>query len=462
MIDYRKVVAYKTSTSDYPTEEPFNPSFNYPEYPFEELSESNEIYNAVREIFRMLDLDKDRYNSSEWNPLGDLIKPGDKVTIKATLTNDINLSGDSPLAVITHGSVIRPLIDYSMLAKPSEIVICDGPIPRTSFEKVSELTGLGETINFFNHTKNGTLVKYVDLRDEVENPKDVRITRQIGDPKGYVEVDLGKDSELVGIADDHKSFGSVTSILERRSEPARYHNSERNVYSISKSLLDADVVIIVSKLKSHRKVGCTLGLKTAVGIDNKKYRLPHYRSGIDDMPHDFINKQIIRNYRKVKYSLATKFNYKCEGPIVDGNWFGNNTVWRIAVDLNRILFYADKEGVMHRKPQRKIFTVIDGIIGGDKFGPLAPREKKVGLIIAGSDLVAVDAIASTLMGFDYKTMPLIRNAFNANGKPISFVKPEEITVLSNKDRFKKGLNLKQKESFQFKPTCGWKNHIELQ
>ncbi len=57
-----------------------------------------------------------------------------------------------------------------------------------------------------------------------------------------------------------------------------------------------------------------------------------------------------------------------------------------------------------------IFTVMDGTLCGNGPGPrtMIPVEK--GLIIAGSDSVAIDAVAAKLMGFDPMTIDYIRLA----------------------------------------------------
>ena len=44
----------------------------------------------IREGFRMMGYDIENYGSVNWNPLGDLIKPGDKVLIKPNMVMDKN------------------------------------------------------------------------------------------------------------------------------------------------------------------------------------------------------------------------------------------------------------------------------------------------------------------------------------------------------------------------------------
>ena len=55
-------------------------------------------------------------------------------------------------------------------------------------------------------------------------------------------------------------------------------------------------------------------------------------------------------------------------------------------------------------------TVMDAVIGMEGNGPNAGDPRKVGLIIAGFDGVALDAVASTVIGFDPMKVPIIRYA----------------------------------------------------
>ncbi len=55
-------------------------------------------------------------------------------------------------------------------------------------------------------------------------------------------------------------------------------------------------------------------------------------------------------------------------------------------------------------------TIMDAIIGMEGNGPNAGDPRKVGLIIASLDGVALDAVASTIIGFDPMKVPIIRYA----------------------------------------------------
>ena len=74
------------------------------------------------------------------------------------------------------------------------------------------------------------------------------------------------------------------------------------------------------------------------------------------------------------------------------DWSGNDTIWRTVLDLNIIIRYVNKEGVLETKKQRKFFSIIDGIIGGEGDGPLNPTKKKSGVLIVGEELLLVDLI----------------------------------------------------------------------
>lgn len=75
-----KVVIEKREVYKYPETVPFRPSKKYPEYPFgDAISDSNEVYDMVRDGFRLLGYDAENFGKKEWNPLGEIISPGDNV-----------------------------------------------------------------------------------------------------------------------------------------------------------------------------------------------------------------------------------------------------------------------------------------------------------------------------------------------------------------------------------------------
>ena len=141
-----------------------------------------------------------------------------------------------------------------------------------------------------------------------------------------------------------------------------------------------------------------------------------------------------------------------------GNWHGNDTCWRMVLDLNKCLFRFDGEGQPRDKPLRYL-AVVDGIIGGEGNGPMTPDAKPCGVILAGTHPVAVDMVGATLMGFDWRRLRLLRHAFGM--RELSFVSftPEAIQVLSDKPAWAGSLQ-GMRETFSFRPHFGWVGSIE--
>jgi uncharacterized protein (DUF362 family) len=71
------------------------------------------------------------------------------------------------------------------------------------------------------------------------------------------------------------------------------------------------------------------------------------------------------------------------------------------------MFEGATDLVAHFKP---VFTVVDAVIGQEGMGPLLGMPVEMGLILAGADLVAVDAIAGRVMGFAPDEVPITKAA----------------------------------------------------
>jgi len=57
-----------------------------------------------------------------------------------------------------------------------------------------------------------------------------------------------------------------------------------------------------------------------------------------------------------------------------GNWHGNDTCWRMVLDLNKCLFGFNGAGTPRVRSFRYL-AVVDGIVGGEGNGPMAPDPK---------------------------------------------------------------------------------------
>jgi uncharacterized protein (DUF362 family) len=481
---------------------PFNPPEIYPEYPFKEglCQKDNFVYEAVRNLFFNLGMDRENYGKPEWNPLGEIIRPGDKVVLKPNLViseHELGLPGIEASTV--HGSVIRPFVDYTCIALKGEgrISIGDSPIKEVDFPKIMGIIGVDAIMDFYATRRDVVPVEVVDYRDlrayRREDGTIVGTSPLEGDQRGYTVVDLKKESMFDEIAHLHGRFRSTAAVYENVIEEA--HTSESHKYSFANTVLEADVFICLAKLKTHRKAGVTLSLKNLVGLTNEKRWLPHHRVGTlgeggDMLPDDapLSNRVADRVYEYFKATRLGMLGFKYVLPILravyrfgvgqmlskmekkehlpwaEGDWYRNDTVWRMVLDLNQILLFSDKEGKLHDTPQRRYFSCIDGILAGDREGPLHPTPKPVGILVGGYNPAAVDLACIRLMDFDYRKIPLMkgidRMARSINACATIDETWERLKVFTNRDDFTR-LHEQDASYFGFEPSQGWKGHIEM-
>jgi hypothetical protein len=252
-----------------------------------------------------------------------------------------------------------------------------------------------------------------------------------GDPRGYRVVDLGERSRF------HEVERRGPSLRFHRSHqrtPVPHHARGRHEYSIPRTLLESDVVINIPKMKTHKKSGVTLALKSCIGLTNEKYWLPHYTAGTpaddgDEFP--FVPPLGVRVENQLQrlplpgflngHSLIARApaiadgrsqNGFLHGFVMEGSWEGNDTIWRTVLDLNRVLFFADREGRLRDTPQRRYLALVDGIVAGEGEGPLASTPRAAGLLCAGRDPALVDLACVRAMGLDERAIPMVVRAFD--------------------------------------------------
>ena len=118
----------------------------------------------------------------------------------------------------------------------------------------------------------------------------------------FLVVDLGKDSMLEPVAHDYENF-RVTNY-----DPAalqQHHRPGRHEYCVSRRILEADIILNVAKLKSHRKAGMTGCLKNFVGINGHKSFLPHHRRGPASQGHDeYPRANVLKSVRTINRGVA--------------------------------------------------------------------------------------------------------------------------------------------------------------
>jgi hypothetical protein len=126
--------------------------------------------------------------------------------------------------------------------------------------------------------------------------------------------------------------------------------SATGIVPVSKELVDADVIISVPTMKTHLLTNITLGMKNMYGTFPQRNKAKYHRFGIAD----------------------------------------------VIYDVNRAF--------------TPTLTVIDGTIGGDAWGPLSCTPVYAQTVIASNDVVAADAVACQLMGYDPFKVEHLRRA----------------------------------------------------
>jgi uncharacterized protein (DUF362 family) len=411
------------------------------------------------------------------------IKPHQKVVLKPNWVMEAHLhKKDEWLQIITHPIVIEAVLDVVLekLQGTGEIMICDSPMPPAFFDQIVAHGDLLARIK--NKRTGGTKVDVVDLR-YYQNIQmsgiTIRARKLAGDPLGFATIDLGEKSEFFQKA-NKKYVGADLDLKQIHN----LHNDEKNVYMIAKTILAADVFINLPKLKTHKLAGLTCSLKGLVGTVINKNALPHFtRQNADDLGDGSATKTIesenarrrvnftldILKYKippiNIAYVLLKRMQWAIFGqkPAVrSGGWYGNDTIWRAILDLNKILMYYDQNGNRVDPASKQYFTIIDGIIAGDKSGPLMADRKDCGVILMADNPVASDIACAAIMGFDYRKMPTLTHAFDIKAMPLCDFAPEDVTFVSKDPAFnnKRAVDLNREESFAFEPYPFWKGFIE--
>jgi len=386
----------------------------------------------------------------------ELVRPGDRVVLKPNFIRESHTERAGEWEqIITHGTVIAAVAEEvaAALGGRGTITVADAPQTDSDFEKICELTGVGALRDRLTRQHRDLQFEILDLRREAwrtEGGVIVERRKLPEDPRGYTLVDLGERSFFHGKAGKFYGADYDSHFTQQ------HHTGGKHEYLISRSVMDADVFICLPKLKTHKKVGVTLSLKNLVGINGDKNYLPHYCLGTPDEGGDEFPNNAMKNKVQSKLVKALKggpwwtpgvkrVGAKIFGAtsrvVRSGNWWGNDTTWRMTLDLNRALLEYDGAGQRRRQPLRYL-TIIDGIIAGEGNGPMEADAKPCGVLVAGVNPVAADFVATQLMGFDWRKVPAVREGF-----ALTEFRPEDVA-------FELG------EPFRFRPHFGWVGHIE--
>jgi len=376
----------------------------------------NTVEASVRDLFRFLGLDPA-------NPLGRWIRPGMTVVVKPNWVKHEFGATVGRNVLFTHASLVRVLIDAALQALDGDgrVYVADAPLQGSDFARFRRQSGLAEMEKDYARAP----VAFLDLRKQWAEIDDassyVRGVHELaGDPNGYSFVDLGPCSRLVCFGVNAR-FG-VTDYTARQSQTP-------HCYPVSNTVLSADVILNVPKLKTHMKTGMTGALKNFVGIIGSKDFLPHFRPGSprtggDEYPDQNWLSHAASPVRELLQARAPLWMWKlaragaqaARSPLIHGGgWHGNDTLWRTIHDLVDIARNFDVGGVLRSQP-RTILTLVDAIVAGEDCGPLKPRAKACGLLVWSEDPGMVDVTCATVMGFDWRKIPLLSHLCDAEAR----------------------------------------------
>jgi len=382
--------------------------------------------------------------------------------------------------VITHGSLVRAVLDYVLLALDGHgaVSVADGPQYDSDWDLILARTGTREVVEYCRSV-GSVPIELIDLREYKQEVRGDVIQHRVqlpSDPRGGIVTDLGAASAFVGHGGAGRYYGSDYD----QAETNRHHSDGRHEYRLSATATEADVFINLPKLKTHKKVGVTLCLKNLVGINVGRNWLPHHTDGdpgsggdqfrdgslkgaaeralVRRLQRGALHSRLVALLYAAAKAIGKPFFGRTARVTRHGNWAGNDTAWRMVLDINRCLLYSGA-GEFPRPAAKGYFAFVDGVIGGDGDGPACPDPVASGAIVAGGNPAAVDAVCTRLMGFDPMRLPQLRGAFAPHSLPLARFGLEDVTVVSNEAAWQ-GRLVEMRHTFQFKPHFGWVDAIE--
>lgn len=227
------------------------------------------------------------------------------------------------------------------------------------------------------------------IKPNLIGPKPVEVPAQTHPEVIYAVAKIVLDTGATAIVGDSPAWSTTqgclrvpgvdTRLLDLGAEIVNLENPvrqriENTNLSISRTALEADVIINVPKLKAHQQLGATFAFKNifgcVCGMAGKQKAYLHFSRG-----------------RNVE------------------------TFCRMIV------------GIYHRlKP---VVNIIDGIVAMEGQGPLNGTAKQVGYLIAGTDPVVCERVCCEMVGFDPRNLPLLKVAVQV-GSAVGFDDPIEI------------------------------------
>jgi len=190
----------------------------------------------------------------------------------------------------------------------------------------------------------------------------------LGDVKGLREISEMKGVEVVDLNDEPTEVVNV-------SEPLAVE-----IFEIPQVVLESDVFINLAKLKVHPQARLSLSMKNLLGT------LPGraLRDAEEAKRQGYLTPIVPGGGKKIFHDLARDR--------------GTEAMQDAIVDLNTLI--------------RSHLSVIDGLYGMEGRGaPVRGKPVKMDLLIAGTDIVAVESVGAAVMGFEPESLTYLKKAF---------------------------------------------------
>lgn len=408
-------------------------------------------------------------------PFQSIIAPGSTVLLKPNWVLERNEAGFGEDCLITQQAFILAVLQQVVLAQPGKVIIGDAPVQSCRWDQIVT----PEFREQVSQVAGPTTIEIMDFRRTIVQQNEqtfiTHVDSEMVERQRYLFFDLGKDSLLEPISQPPGRF-RVTMYDPRKL--AQTHQPGHHQYLLCKEAFASDVILNLPKLKTHRKAGLTGALKNLVGLNGNKDYLPHHRVGgsalggdcypglaplkrlaeycLDRANQDIDSANYAAWLQRARRLL--RWHSRLGDTEIEGGWYGNDTVWRMSLDLNRILLYGQPDGSMADAPQRQIWSLTDAILCGQGEGPLASEPLVVGAVTLSNSSAAVDWVHAALLGLDPQRIPLLKHAFDSFRWPLSLQgrsfkiihQGQELTL--EQVRHKLGLACK--------PPRGWKGHCE--
>ncbi len=391
---------------------------------------------------------------------------GKKVLLKPNWVYQNKVKEDE-ICLRTNDTFLLAALEVILEQKPAKVVIGDAPIQGCKWDKMlnHEFLHNCEELGI----KNSIPIIIKDFRRVTFEPSLNNPIKERNPISDYLIFDLGNESFL-------ESISSKTNIFRVNNyNPDRLDESHRkgvHKYCITKELFDADIIISLPKVKTHQKTGITCALKNLVGLNGDKDYLPHHRIGGQGFGGDcYPGKNYLRLWSEYALDKANRQQGKISYPIwvylslllwkssfpkkvhnLSAGWYGNDTTWRMVMDLNKVAIYGKTDGTIAKEPQRLLYSLCDGIVGGQGNGPLQPIPLPLGIICFSNNSPMNDICMATLMGFDFHQIALLQSAyFETQNQNIKITLNGIETTYQDLSAF----------SVSTIPPTGWMNYLKM-